>query len=1129
MKKKVRNIFLKSLTGVLIATSIPISGLNGVITVHASPTNGYDYYSSHNYGDTVVFPNTAVGNATVVQVPTQDNGANLKDFQGRTFGLNLYDTTPLKRNVNGTFIQRNGGNVPTDSAGSDVKSIRYNGVDSNAIANGHLEFDSWLVSDPQNFNKDIAATSARGNYNYTAGESVANANFSNTVNGYVTATAQWKPYDIDISGVPTKNGYTFGGWYTVNNIYLSTGADNNLSTNNIWNNPDGNATGNYGKNNVATVIPKDTEYTNALYAGWKPITYTVRFYVNASKGMPNRYHEPADGAVNNVYSVDPVANGTPVMYDANEKMYYFEQTWTYDRASTIPNSPWTVEGYAFKGWSFEDAAVNNGANVSQDDIVYEANSNDITQRNTYSKGYKTNVVQEQVGNTHVYNWASDQNAVVKVYAVWEPNYYILDFDENGGIPEVPSVKLRTDAVQNVDFPAVRKQNNVFAGWGITPQGENRSEDIYGNGTKFYYGGTGLRHKVIITHDDPWTSVSSGSAAEILKLNPFKTVEEGGSLGVDNKLWLYAWYNATPIFVDVYDGQFFEGQPIGYDDLLSLVSAFDYEDDYENEMIRQLFDEVGTVDLADIWLPVHQDSDDGIDDVTDETIIGDETVYNTDVDTDAWTDEEYDKNGSYVLDPTWSQVFTETGDVVYGAYEHEGKKYLTVEKRMEYEDLIRSSTLLEGDENDPKYNNLVLKIASLQYEYKNYVKAPGGYYADESLGKFFTNEQWGDDEFLSGYLLDTSTSRIDTSKLDSDRWEDIMNSKGKFLITYEVTDNGISPFDELDLFIEPVTMQYERTCDITYNNAPQIYIRNQVVYSDVEELFDINNILKNQLVLDTEDCINNPPWWYTKDASANTAVFDKLRGNNDTYNMLQDTLEEVRVWGIVLSSYLQKDVDTDDFSIQESMNQWVDSSYKKLEDLKYIKDHPDEKFNGTNVTNGEVFEAIISFQVELDATDQWGKKASGNIDGDKVPGGPPVDPPKPPDDDPPPDDPPPVGPPTPPPGDPPPGIDPPPDKPPKRYQRRPLRSVTIYIVNLDRNPDMIQANIQEEVRFIDDTYLNSTLGINDYWGEDAYGKPILKGILDEKEKSKDKTPSTSSGSFTGKNGDEVSITVNDYSE
>jgi hypothetical protein len=455
--------------------------------------------------------------------------------------------------------------------------------------------------------------------------------------------------------------------------------------------------------------------------------------------------------------------------------------------------------------------------------------------------------------------------------------------------------------------------------------------------------------------------------------------------------------------------------------------------------------------------------------------------------------------------------------------------------MELEDMIRQSTLIEGD----SYSNLVLKVKSIQYEYKNYVKSTdeSGYYEDESLGSDFTNENWKDDDFLSQYRLDTSTKRIDTSKLDTGDLEDVANAKGNFLITYEVTDNGITPFNDLNILISPITMEYSRVCDISYNNAPQIYVRNQITYTDMDELFDLDTILENQLVLDAEDCINNPPWWYSADRSTvnrpgidTDTIMDKLRGNNATYSMLQSSLKEVRVWGITISSYLQREVDTDDFSIQENVNEWVNAEYRHLSDLKYIKEHPDEYFNGTTVKNSDLFDGILSYNVELDAEDQWGKTASGNVDTDRLPPGIPVDPPNPDDpEDPPgipkigdpddedPDD-----------GDPDNPDDP--DKPKKpRYQTIYERSVTVYIINLDRNPDMIQANIDEEVRFINQTYLDSTLGLNDYWGEEEYGKPILRSILEAKDAAASKTPEVSTGSFEGKNGDTVQITVNDYSD
>lgn len=234
----------------------------------------------------------------------------------------------------------------------------------------------------------------------------------------------------------------------------------------------------------------------------------------------------------------------------------------------------------------------------------------------------------------------------------------------------------------------------------------------------------------------------------------------------------------------------------------------------------------------------------------------------------------------------------------------------------------------------------------------------------------------------------------------------------------------------------------------------------------------------------------------------------------TYDDLQLTLKEEYVWGVVMSPYLARDYEGTD--IDGAVSNWVNGGIK-VADVVALKNN-NTYFVG-NVKCSQIYDAILSFNVCLDARDQWGKWASGKIDAmnpwnPESPDNPPVYPTDP--------------------GQPS-GPDPVPDTPdpdptnPDKGQPESKRSVTIYKVNIDQDIDLTQANVREQVRFISDKYANSIAGDGSYWGETSYGYGILRNILNAKNDAEGKTPSEYSGSYKGKNGNTVDIKVNDYTD
>lgn len=163
--------------------------------------------------------------------------------------------------------------------------------------------------------------------------------------------------------------------------------------------------------------------------------------------------------------------------------------------------------------------------------------------------------------------------------------------------------------ERIELPQVYKPGYVFLGWYTVPQSHIYPDVPTGgkDGTSAVYGDT---------YDDYYyTGFYAGGGYDPTKqgtdayAKDCKFREE--SVNMDNSsnhATLYAWFNRKPMFADVYEGLFFEGQAVSLKDLTRLVSVFDYEDDYYNEAVKKIYN-LPEVDLDDIYLPVIIEEDD----------------------------------------------------------------------------------------------------------------------------------------------------------------------------------------------------------------------------------------------------------------------------------------------------------------------------------------------------------------------------------------------------------------------------------------------------------------------------------------------------------------------------------------
>ena len=231
-----------------------------------------------------------------------------------------------------------------------------------------------------------------------------------------------------------------------------------------------------------------------------------------------------------------------------------------------------------------------------------------------------------------------------MHAVDEPEPTIVGYEQatdgtyalynasDGFVREYSNLDLYADWKEiDLELPQLYKPGYEFLGWFTTPQevtnnrsgndgsydGDTSSDAVFdntvGDGEDYLESGNGNKYNDVVTYDE-WEKLWAGGG-----YNPTLYGTDGYErdrtfreevVNMDNSsncVKLYAWFNRRPIYSDLYEGLFFEGQDVSYEDLTRLVGVFDYEDDYYNEAVKKIYN-LPEVNLDDIYLEVVEDTD-----------------------------------------------------------------------------------------------------------------------------------------------------------------------------------------------------------------------------------------------------------------------------------------------------------------------------------------------------------------------------------------------------------------------------------------------------------------------------------------------------------------------------------------
>lgn len=427
--------------------------------------------------------------------------------------------------------------------------------------------------------------------------------------------------------------------------------------------------------------------------------------------------------------------------------------------------------------------------------------------------------------------------------------------------------------------------------------------------------------------------------------------------------LYAWYNKRPVFVNIYDGVFFEGQKVTYTDLLELIGVWDYNDNYQELQLDNInlhFD-----NLIEI------------------------------VDNDISTDR---KDLAYLIEDKEDSGDESLLEDIKDLREHINE---LLKERSEIQKAKRKAT------QEVKVRKLEPVIAKIEYgaleDEEDYYDSRFGYeYVDyhseeEASNGLLVAEK--KDEL--GNVIDYDTELLDTST----------DKIGLLRITYQVHDDGIyyKDWSELDneddgqygglsedfkhsetagndIFIpnSDVTIEYTRVCEIDFNYNPLLNLQNILQYSDFDFSNDLGKyVLDRQVLRDSEDLQDNLPWWSKKVGE------DLLNGdvNADTQKKLQDSIRITGISEITFNGTFEYEhPDEVNMFLNEYVTPEGDGNgnleasglYDKSSILKEIG-----KFKGNNeaygsVTKNDIWENITSIGITFDGHDQFGKCASNQV-------------------------------------------------------------------------------------------------------------------------------------------------------
>ena len=386
-----------------------------------------------------------------------------------------------------------------------TKVINADGTIVASVANWTDSSKNWLITEDKTLTASCTAKTYTltidpngGTYNSTTSTSSKTMTYNATTNN-----------DI---GTPTRDGYTFAGWYTAANggtqIYGSNGR--NVAANGYW-----DAAYNTGKWKYDGAVTVYAKWTKAVTATTNSISPTSYIYNGSAKTPTPTVKDGNTTLTSGTDYTISYANNTNVgtatatitgaeVYNATTKAYYTgsttinyyinNATLTFNAGSctsvsgtstlytktgatavyttirgttagTIPTA--TKTGYTFQGWY----TATNGTKV-------------LNANGTFTSSAVS-------GYTTASAWATVEDKTL--YAVCTPTSYTVTANASGGSIASTSGWTGTGATSTKSvtydsaygtLPTISKTGYTFAGWSLLPEGYKPVEYIESTGTQY---------------------------------------------------------------------------------------------------------------------------------------------------------------------------------------------------------------------------------------------------------------------------------------------------------------------------------------------------------------------------------------------------------------------------------------------------------------------------------------------------------------------------------------------------------------------------------------------------------------------------------------------------------------------
>ncbi|WP_259620158.1 InlB B-repeat-containing protein [Paenibacillus doosanensis] len=409
-------------------TEVPAQQVNynGHVTepVTAPTKEGYTFggwYTDDAYGTAFDFANTAIKGSTTVYAKWIINGYTV------------------------SFNTDGGTEVP-------AQQVNYNGhatQPATAPTKEGYTFGGWYTDAAYGTAFDFANMAIKGNTTVYAKWSINQYTVSFNTAGGSEVTAQQINYNGHVTEpatAPTKEGYTFGGWYTDDAYGTAFDFANTAITG-----------------------------TTTVYAKWDINGYTVSF--NTGGGS-----EVTAQQVNyNGHASEPVTAPTKEGYAFSgwytDDAYgtAFDFTNTAIKNNTTVYAKWTINGYTV---SFN---TDGGTKVTAQQVNYNGHASEPVTAPT-KEGYTFGGWYTDDAYGTAFDFA---NTAIKgnttVYAKWTINNYAVSFNTGGGT-EVPAQQVNYNGHASEPVTAPTKEGYAFSGW--------YTDDAYG--TAFDFANTAIK-------------------------------------------------------------------------------------------------------------------------------------------------------------------------------------------------------------------------------------------------------------------------------------------------------------------------------------------------------------------------------------------------------------------------------------------------------------------------------------------------------------------------------------------------------------------------------------------------------------------------------------------------------------